>query len=133
MDRPGRLARRGRCAGRGHPPGAAARPHLHPRRALCRRDGGMTQLTTCQEAEAVAARAAAFVRREIDRARAERGTAHIALSGGTTPARTYELLGADGGDWTGVQVWFADERCVPPDDQESNYRLAAEKLLRPAE
>jgi 6-phosphogluconolactonase len=92
----------------------------------------MTRLTTCQEAEAVAARAAAFVRREIDRARAERGTAHVALSGGTTPARTYELLGTDGGDWSGVEVWFADERCVAPDDDESNYRLAAENLLCPA-
>ena len=77
-------------------------------------------------------RAAALVRREIDRALQERGAAHLGLSGGTTPARTYELLGADAGTWSGVQIWFADERCVPPDDDESNYRLANETLLAPA-
>lgn len=92
----------------------------------------MTRLTSCPEAEAVAARAAAVVRREIDRARGERGEAHIALSGGTTPGRTFELLAADGGDWSEVHIWFADERCVPPDDPESNYRLAEQALLKPA-
>src|SRR2546423_14216167 len=35
-------------------------------------------------------------------------------------------------EWDGVELWFADERCVPPDDEESNYRLVAETLLRPA-
>ena len=35
-------------------------------------------------------------------------------------------------DWTGVQVWFADERCVGPTDEQSNYRTALESLLRPA-
>jgi 6-phosphogluconolactonase len=58
--------------------------------------------------------------------------AHLALSGGSTPARTYELLAGELDDWDGVEVWFADERCVPPEDQESNYRLAAETLLHPA-
>ena len=89
-------------------------------------------MTTCPDPETVATRAAALVRREIDRALQERGAAHLGLSGGTTPARTYELLGADGGTWSGVQIWFADERCVPPDDEESNYRLANETLLAPA-
>src|SRR5262249_60916112 len=57
---------------------------------------------------------------------------HPARSAGGTPARTYELLGADGGDWAGIEVWFADERCVAPDDKDSNSRLAAETLLGPA-
>jgi 6-phosphogluconolactonase len=51
------------------------------------------------------------------------------LSGGTTPARTYELLASEVEDWGNVEVWFADERCVPPEDEESNYRLARETLL----
>lgn len=92
----------------------------------------MTRLTTCPDPETVASRAAAFVERQLQRTAAERGTAHFALSGGTTPARTYELLADGMADWTGIQVWFADERCVLPEDEQSNYRLAARTLLTPA-
>jgi 6-phosphogluconolactonase len=92
----------------------------------------VTRLTTCADAESVAARAAAHVEGELQLAVRGRGVAHLALSGGTTPGRTFELLADRMPGWTGVEVWFADERCVPPDDEESNYRLAAEKLLRPA-
>lgn len=93
----------------------------------------MTRLTTCLDAETVATRAAAHVIRELARARAERGVAHLALSGGTTPGRTLELLAADPqAGWDGIEIWFADERCVAPDDDESNYRLARETLLDPA-
>ncbi len=93
----------------------------------------MTRLTTCADAEAVAARAAADIARELEHVCAERGVAHIALSGGTTPKRTYELLAEQPVDWAGVHLWFADERCVGPDDPESNYLLAAETLLARAE
>jgi 6-phosphogluconolactonase len=92
----------------------------------------MTRLTTCQDADSVAERAAAHIARQLGRARAERGVAHVALSGGTTPGRTYELLAAKADELTGVEMWFADERCVAPEDPESNYRLAAETLLTPA-
>jgi 6-phosphogluconolactonase len=92
----------------------------------------VTRLTTCPDPETVATRAAAHIERQLQRARQERGAAHLALSGGTTPGRSYELLAAGEGDWTGVQIWFADERCVPPDDEQSNYRLVAETLLAPA-
>ncbi len=92
----------------------------------------MTRLTTCLDAESVAERAAAHVARRLHRAREQRGVAHIALSGGTTPGRTYELLAREPAEWQEVEVWFADERCVAPDDPESNYRLAAETLLHPA-
>ncbi len=93
----------------------------------------MTRLTTCADAEAVAARAAADIARALEHVCAERGAAHIALSGGTTPKRTYELLAEQPVDWAGVHLWFADERCVGPDDEESNYRLASETLLARAE
>jgi len=92
----------------------------------------VTRLTTCPDSETVATRAAAHVQRQVERAIKERGTAHLALSGGTTPGRTYELLADGVSDWTGVQFWFADERCVPPEDEQSNYRLAAQTLLTPA-
>ena len=92
----------------------------------------MTRLTSCLDAETVAVRAATHVQRHLERAREQRGIAHLALSGGGTPARTYELLADRIGDWVGVQVWFADERCVPPEDEQSNHRLAAETLLQPA-
>jgi 6-phosphogluconolactonase len=89
----------------------------------------VTRLTTCPDADTVARRAAAHIARQLRRARTERHVAHVALSGGTTPGRTYELLAAEPQDWIGVEVWFADERCVAPEDEQSNYRLAAETLL----
>jgi len=93
----------------------------------------VTRLTACPDAETVAQRAAAHVARELRRAREERGVAHLALSGGTTPGRTYELLGAKPADLEAVEVWFADERCVGPEDDQSNYRLAVETLLATAD
>jgi 6-phosphogluconolactonase len=97
----------------------------------------VTRLTSCPDAETVAVRAATHVERHLQRAREQRGIAHLALSGGSTPGRTYELLAgrssvAGTTDWCGVELWFADERCVPPEDQQSNHRLAAETLLGPA-
>lgn len=92
----------------------------------------MTHLTTCVDAETVARRASSEIARHLEATRAERGVAHLALSGGGTPTRTYELLAGEPVDWSGVEVWFADERCVAPDDPESNYRLASETLLGPA-
>ncbi len=92
----------------------------------------MTRLTTLADAEAVADRAAVEIVRALQGARREHGVAHLALSGGTTPARTYELLASAMADWDGVSVWFADERCVGPHDEQSNFRLAHEALLGPA-
>jgi len=92
----------------------------------------VTRLTTCPDAETVAQRAAAHVSRELERAREQRGVAHLALSGGTTPGRTYELLAHSTDALAGTEIWFADERCVAPDDPESNYRLARETMIEPA-
>jgi 6-phosphogluconolactonase len=92
----------------------------------------VTHLTTCVDAESVAKRAAAEIARYLEAVRSEHGVAHLALSGGSTPKRTYELLAAEPLEWEGIEVWFADERCVAPEDAESNYRLASETLLAPA-
>jgi 6-phosphogluconolactonase len=92
----------------------------------------MTRLTSCPDDESVARRAAAHVARILEEARSERGIAHLALSGGTTPGRTYELLGEEPAALESVGLWFADERCVAPDDEESNYLLARRALIEPA-
>ncbi len=92
----------------------------------------MTRLTTCPDDESVAQRASEHVLRALAAAREARGVAHLALSGGTTPGRTYELLGEQPGELDATELWFADERCVPPDDPESNYLLADRALIGPA-
>ncbi|HEY4451133.1 MAG TPA: 6-phosphogluconolactonase [Solirubrobacteraceae bacterium] len=92
----------------------------------------MTRLTTCPDAEAVAERAAALIVRRLTGARRERGVAHLALSGGSTPKRTYELLAVEADALDAVEVWFADERCVAPEHPDSNYLLAEQTLLGPA-
>jgi 6-phosphogluconolactonase len=89
----------------------------------------MTSLTTVVDAEAAAARAASVITRLIDDARERRGVVHVALAGGETPRRAYELLAESIHDWDGVELWFGDERCVGPDDPESNYHMVAETLL----
>jgi 6-phosphogluconolactonase len=57
----------------------------------------------------------------------------IVLTGGSTPRRAYELAAALQPDWGRVSLWWGDERCVPPDSELSNYRLAAESLLERVE
>lgn len=93
----------------------------------------MTRLTSCADAEAVAVRAAEEMARHLVAAREQRGSAHVALSGGRTPGRTYELLAKSPQAWQSVHVWFADERCVAAEDEQSNYRLARQLLLDPAQ
>jgi 6-phosphogluconolactonase len=53
-----------------------------------------------------------------------------ALSGGSTPRGLYERLVTAPLPWADIEVFFGDERCVPPDHPASNYRLAYESLLR---
>jgi 6-phosphogluconolactonase len=53
----------------------------------------------------------------------------IVLTGGSSPGGAYERAAALQPDWGRVTLWWSDERCVPPDDERSNYRLAKEALL----
>lgn len=73
-----------------------------------------------------------FVRSAIDAIRV-RGRFTVALSGGTTPEGMYALLASDPYrarvDWSRIDVFWSDERCVPPDDPQSNYRMARLSLL----
>ncbi|HZI18436.1 MAG TPA: 6-phosphogluconolactonase [Pyrinomonadaceae bacterium] len=85
------------------------------------------------DAEAVARAAAERFAELAAESVAARGAFSVALAGGTTPRRVYELLAGE--EWRGrvawekVHVFFGDERCVPADHADSNYRMANEALL----
>ena len=53
----------------------------------------------------------------------------IALTGGTTPGKAYERAAELRADWSGATLWWSDERCVEPDDDRSNYKVAQDSLL----
>ena len=82
---------------------------------------------------AVAADAAARVAAISERAVGSRGACAVALAGGETPKTLYALLAAEPYrtriPWGHLQIFWGDERCVPPDDPRSNYRTAYEMLL----
>jgi len=81
------------------------------------------------DAETLGQVAAERMASAIAAAVAARGRCDLALAGGATPKRAYEALAAAPLPWRSVHVWFGDERCVPPDDEASNYRLARIALL----
>ena len=62
-------------------------------------------------------------------ARAARSGGYVALSGGSTPEEAYKQAAKREPDWSKVELWWSDERCVPPDDDLSNYALAKRTLL----
>lgn len=87
------------------------------------------------DAKALAARAAEEFTRSAEAAAKARGVARIAISGGSTPKATFQLL-ADASQpwrprmpWDKLELYWVDERCVPPDHPESNYRMTREALL----
>jgi 6-phosphogluconolactonase len=84
----------------------------------------VSEFAVFETAEEVAAAAAADVAKAI-----REGARTLALAGGTTPRRCYELLARLEVVWGRVTVLFGDERCVPPDHADSNYRMAREALL----
>src|SRR5216117_2587688 len=81
-----------------------------------------------------AADATDFILKQAHKAIGERNQFRIALSGGNTPRPVFARLAAPGHDlpWDLIRITFGDERCVPPDDPESNFRMAWETLLAPA-
>lgn len=58
-----------------------------------------------------------------------RGIFHLVLAGGSTPRHVHELLRGASADWGRWQIWFGDERCLPPDDIERNSRMACTAWL----
>jgi len=87
------------------------------------------------DAAMLAERAARQFVESTERAVAKRGRARIAVSGGSTPKAAFGLLADAARLWCGrmpwrrIELWWVDERCVAPDDAESNYRMTREALL----
>jgi len=81
------------------------------------------ELLRHSDADGCARRAAALM--------ADPGIAHLALAGGSSPQRAYELLGGLRSDWSGVHLWYGDERCVPEGDEEANHTMASRALDAP--
>jgi 6-phosphogluconolactonase len=81
------------------------------------------EFVVVEDAEEAASRTAGILA-----AVARRG-GHIALAGGSTPRRAYELAAALEPDWSRVDAWLGDERCVPADDERANVRLVREALV----
>src|SRR5437867_12746971 len=81
-----------------------------------------------------AADAADFIIDQARKAIGERNEFRIALSGGNTPRPVYARLAAVARDlpWELVRFTFGDERCVQPDDSQSNFKMASETLFAPA-
>jgi 6-phosphogluconolactonase len=86
-------------------------------------------------AEAVTHRAAQYFVDGIRAAAGARGKARIAVSGGHTPKHTFEILADPSAQyreqipWESLELYWVDERCVPPDHPDSNYRMTREALL----
>jgi 6-phosphogluconolactonase len=81
------------------------------------------ELSLCSDADEVAS----VVANELVE-RARKGHS-LVLTGGGTPRRAYELAAEREPDWSAASLWWSDERCVPPEDERSNFRLARESLL----
>jgi 6-phosphogluconolactonase len=90
------------------------------------------QIRVLADPEALARAARDEVARAILSAVGEHGRCDLVLSGGSTPRRTHELLAAFELPWDRVHVFFGDERCVPPDHADSNWRMAREALIQRA-
>src|SRR5438067_13753473 len=93
----------------------------------------MTAVRVFPDPQALAEAAARQLVEQAQTAIDARGLASLALSGGSTPRDLHLKLASpplvDQLDWSRVHVFFGDERCVPPDDERSNYRMAEETLL----
>ncbi|HEX7024056.1 MAG TPA: 6-phosphogluconolactonase, partial [Gemmatimonadales bacterium] len=74
-------------------------------------------------------RAAAWLADAVRETVMTRGRCTLALSGGTTPREVYHRLSALPVPWNDVEIFFGDERAVPPGSPESNYHMAEESLL----
>jgi 6-phosphogluconolactonase len=93
------------------------------------------RITVVADAVALAAHAADHFIELVGEAKAQRGIVHVALAGGSTPRAMNALLAVsprrERVDWAAIRFFFGDERCVPPDHPDSNYRMTRETLFDP--
>ncbi len=91
------------------------------------------QIAIYADADTLSHQAAGYVVRLAQEAIVTHGRFTLALAGGSTPKKLYNLLAGepyrDQIDWTLVEIFWSDERCVPPESEESNYAMACESLL----
>ncbi|MBV8779843.1 MAG: 6-phosphogluconolactonase [Phycisphaerae bacterium] len=84
------------------------------------------------DAQGVADACARYILDALTKTLKARSRATLAISGGSTPRALFSNLAKSGFDWSKVHFFWVDERCVPPTDNESNFKLANETLLTPA-
>lgn len=90
----------------------------------------MSDLLVAANSEGVACVAAGFISAAATDAVEQRGRFHIALAGGSTPLAAYEHLAVlEGIPWVQTHIFWGDERCVPPEHPDSNFRAAQTALL----
>lgn len=82
------------------------------------------------KADELANAAATYLYEKINEIITKKGVCRIALSGGSTPIIAFGLLSKTSLPWDKLQIFFADERCVPPDHKDSNYQMLTETLLQ---
>jgi len=92
----------------------------------------MTNIRVAPDVAALARQAADTIQDVANTAISQTRQFSIALSGGSTPKTLFDLLAAEYKqkiDWANSHIFWSDERCVPPDDADSNYKVARETLL----
>ena len=93
---------------------------------------GFPQLRIRETHEQVAAECSQFILSTLaERLRAQPRVT-LAISGGSSPRPLFSDMAKAGFNWSNVHIFWVDERCVPPTDDRSNYKMAEETLLRPA-
>ncbi len=91
-----------------------------------------TEIRIFKDLESLSRDAATLFAEQAAQSITERGRFLVALNGGSTPNRLFQLLATeykDKVDWNQVHVFWGDERCVPPDDPESSYGQARDLFL----
>jgi 6-phosphogluconolactonase len=88
-------------------------------------------LVVLEDAAALVPTALEWLAPRIEQAVKARGVCSLALAGGGTPKKVYEALGQRAAlPWDKLHFYFGDERCVPPEHEDSNYRMAREALAK---
>jgi 6-phosphogluconolactonase len=85
-----------------------------------------------KDAQGAAEACGAYILERLAEAVDQRGTASLAISGGSTPKLMFEAMAKTPFDWKNVHLFWVDERPVPPEHEQSNFRLANEYLITPA-
>jgi len=85
-----------------------------------------------ESTEEAAASCSAFILKALSASLSSSGRATIAVSGGSSPKLLFADMAKADFDWTNVHVFWVDERCVPPDRSESNFKLANDNWLAAA-